>query len=61
MLIRSHSGAETQYTALTIVDGFEKSMFDAYARTEAVGAEVIGEYPTQDAALSDAKFNCPND
>lgn len=61
LLIRSHSGDETQYTALTIVDGFEKSMFDAYARTEAVGAEVIGEYPTQDAALSDAKFNCPND
>ncbi len=61
LLIRSHSGEETQYTALTIVDGFEKSMFDAYARTEAVGAEVIGEYATQDAALSDAKFNCPND
>jgi len=61
LLIRSHSGEETQYTALTIVDGFEKSMFDAYARTEAVGAEVVGEYPTQDAALSDAKFNCPND
>lgn len=59
LLIRSHAGTETQYTALTIVDGFEKSMFDAYARTEAVGAEVVGEYATPEAALTDAKFNCP--
>jgi hypothetical protein len=59
LLIRSHSGAETQYTALTIIDGFEKSMFDAYARTEAVGAEIVGEYATREAALVDAKFNCP--
>jgi hypothetical protein len=60
LLIRSASGGETQYTALTIVDGFEKSMFDAYARTEAVGAEIVGEYPTREAALADAKFNCPD-
>jgi hypothetical protein len=60
LLIRSHSSGETQYTALTIIDGFEKSMFDAYARTEAVGAEIVGEYATQEAALVDAKFNCPN-
>lgn len=61
LLIRSHLKGETHYTALTIVDGFEKSMFDAYERTEAAGAEIIGEYPTQEAALRDAKFNCPND
>ncbi len=60
LLIRSHSRGETQFTALTIIDGFEKSMFDAYARTEAAGAEIIGEYPTREAALSDANFNCPS-
>lgn len=59
LLIRSRSGAEVQYTALTIVEGFERSMFDAYARTEAVGAEVVGEYSTPDAALADARVNCP--
>ncbi len=59
LLIRSRSGAEVQYTALTIVEGFERSMFDAYARTEAVGAEVVGEYQTPDAALADARVNCP--
>jgi hypothetical protein len=60
LLIRATSGGETQYTALTIIDGFEKSMFDAYARTEAAGAEIVGEYPTREAALADAKFNCPD-
>ena len=60
LLIRATSGGETQYTALTIIDGFEKSMFDAYARNEAVGAEIVGEYPTREAALADAKFNCPD-
>ncbi|WP_325023825.1 glucosaminidase domain-containing protein [Hyphomicrobium sp.] len=59
LLLRSRLRGETQYTALTIVDGFEKSMYDAYVRTEAAGAEIIGEYPTQEAALTDAKFNCP--
>ncbi len=61
LLIRATSNGETQYTALTIIDGFEKSMFDAYARNEAVGAEIIGEYPTRDAALADARFNCPDE
>jgi hypothetical protein len=61
LLIRSRSGEEVQYTVLTIVDGFERSMFEAYARTEAVGAEIVGEYPNAEAALSDAKFNCPDD
>lgn len=61
LLIRSRSGEQVQYTALTIMDGFEKPMFEAYARTEAIGAEVVGEYPTPSAALADAKFNCPGD
>jgi hypothetical protein len=61
LLIRSRSGQEMQYTVLTIVDGFERSMFEAYARTEAIGAEIVGEYPSAEAALVDAKFNCPDE
>jgi hypothetical protein len=61
LLIRSRTGAEVQYTALTIMDGFEKPMFDAYARTEAVGAEIVGEYSSPESALIDAKVNCPDD
>lgn len=61
LLIRSRTGEEVQYTALTIMDGFEKPMFDAYARTEAVGAEIVGEYASPESALIDAKVNCPED
>lgn len=60
LLIRSRLGPELQLTALTIIDGFEKSMFDAYARTEAPGAEIIGEYPDPAGALADARVNCPD-
>jgi Mannosyl-glycoprotein endo-beta-N-acetylglucosaminidase len=61
LLIRARLGDEVQYTALTIMDGFEKPMFEAYARTEAVGAEVVGEYSSSESALIDAKVNCPDD
>ncbi len=59
LLIRSTAEGATQYTALTVIDGFEKSMFDAYARAEARGAEIVGEYVDRDAALADARVNCP--
>jgi hypothetical protein len=58
LLIQSRANGEV-HTALTVIDGFEKSMFDAYARTEAAGAEIVGEYPDRDAALTDARANCP--
>ena len=61
LLIRSRSGAEVQFTALTIIDGFERPMFEAYQRTEAVGAEIVGEYEDLDAALADARVNCPDE
>ncbi|MFT3731605.1 MAG: hypothetical protein QM780_09340 [Hyphomicrobium sp.] len=61
LLIRSRSGDHVLYTALTIMDGFEKPMFDAYARTEAVGAEIVGEYSSPESALIDARVNCPDD
>ena len=59
LLVRTNTTGETRYTALTILDGFEKSMFDTYAKTSAPGAEVVGEYATRDEALADARTNCP--
>jgi hypothetical protein len=59
LLIRSTGAGETQYTALTVIDGFERSMFEAYARAEAARADIIGEYSSRDAALADAYVNCP--
>lgn len=58
LLVRAKVGQETQLTALTVLDGFEKSMFDIYAKASAPNAELIGEYDTADAALADARANC---
>jgi len=60
LLVRAKSNGETRYTALTVIDGFEKSMFDIYAKSSAPGAEIIGEYATKEAALTDARANCAN-
>ncbi len=59
LLVRTNATGETRYTALTVLDGFEKSMFDTYAKTSAPGAEVVGEYATREEALADARTNCP--
>lgn len=60
LLVRAKADGETRYTALTVIDGFEKSMFDIYAKSSAPGAEIIGEYPNKDQALADARANCAN-
>lgn len=59
LLVRSEQDGAMVYTALTVLDGFEKSMFDTYVNASAPGAKLIGEYPDQKAALKDARTNCP--
>lgn len=59
LLVRSTIDGEQRLTALTVLDGFEKSMFETYARAAAPGAVIVGEYDDQDHALADARANCP--
>lgn len=59
LLVRSTLDGEMRLTALTVLDGFEKTMFETYARASAPGAEIVGEYETQAAAIADARENCP--
>ena len=58
LLVRAKVNGTTQYTALTVLDGFEKSMFDIYSKSQASNPEIIGEYATKDEALADARANC---
>lgn len=58
LLLKTTLDGELRLTALTVLDGFEKSMFETYARAAAPDAQLIGEYETQDAALTDARTNC---
>ena len=59
LLVRTQAGAETHYTALTVLDGFEASMFENFLKAHAPGGSSIGEYETKDAALAKAKELCP--
>jgi hypothetical protein len=59
LLVRSQAGEETRFTALTVLEGFEGSMFDTYAKAEAPGAKIIGEYPSDEQALAEARQRCP--
>jgi len=59
LLVRSNAQGETRYTALTVLDGFEKSMFDTYVKGQTTSAQIIGEYPSRETALADARVNCP--
>jgi hypothetical protein len=61
LLLRSTNGGETQMTLLTVLDGFEKSMFENYAKADDAAAQIVGEYPSRKAALVDARANCPSD
>ena len=59
LLVRAAINGETRYTALTVLDGFEKTMFDTYSKASAPNAEIVGEYPDKNSALADARENCP--
>jgi hypothetical protein len=59
LLVRATIDGELRLTALTVLDGFENTMFETYARAAAPGADIIGEYENQDHALADARANCP--
>jgi hypothetical protein len=59
LLVRSQAADETRFTALTVLEGFENSMFDTYAKAEAPGAKIIGEYPSDEQALAEARQRCP--
>ncbi len=59
LLVRSKIDGQLRLTALTLLEGFEKTLFETYARAAAPGAEIVGEYQTPDDALADAHANCP--
>lgn len=59
ILIRSAIGGEVHYTALQVLEGFERSLSESFIRTHAQGGEPIGEFPSREAALARAFDLCP--
>ena len=58
LLVKSNVGGVLQLTALTVIEGFEKTLFETYAKASAPNAEIVGEYASRDEALSEAHTNC---
>ena len=58
LLVQSESSGVLQLTALTVLDGFEKSMVDSFAKANAPGAKVLGEYESKSDALAEANAIC---
>ena len=58
LLLRSRAGNELRYTALTVLDGFERSMFESYVKAYAPGGSSLGTFKTKDAALARARELC---
>ncbi len=59
VLIKAAIDGEDRYTALTVLDGFEKSMTDTFLKTRAPGGEMLGEFTTKSAAVARAHELCP--
>ena len=59
VLIRHETPQRTEYTALTVLDGFESSLTASYIRARAPGATQVGSFHDQTAALAKATELCP--
>ncbi len=59
LLIRTLAGGVEQFTALSVLDGFERSMAESFIRTHAQGGQPIAEFSSPDAALARAFELCP--
>ena len=59
MLIRQVTADAIEFTALGVLDGFERSMTDSYLKVHAPNGVIIGEYPSSDDAFARAFKLCP--
>ncbi len=59
VLIRAERAGETHFTALTVPEGSEGAMIEAYVKTSAPGGRAIGAFAALDPALRRARELCP--
>lgn len=59
LLIRSEeNGGAVRLVALTVLDGFERSMSENFIKGQAAGGQSVGEFPNKAAALAKARELC---
>lgn len=59
ILIRHVAEDAVEYTALRVLDGFERSMTESYMSAHAPGGTLVGEFPSSDDAFARAYQLCP--
>lgn len=59
LLVQSDKSGVRQLTALTVLEGFEKSMLESYAKVNAPDAKMVGSFASKTEALEQAKALCP--
>lgn len=59
LLVSGKADGVTRLTALTVLDGFESSFVDTYARANGIKPVIVGTYADKDAALAEARTLCP--
>jgi hypothetical protein len=60
VLIRAEDGRDLRFIAVSVLEGFEKSMAESFIRSRAEGGQSLGEFPTKEAALAKARELCPS-
>lgn len=61
VLVRTQSGVDTRYVALSVLDGFEDTMTRSFLSAQPGGGAPLGTYPSRDAALAEARTLCPQE
>lgn len=59
MLIRHVAQDAVEYTALRVLDGFERSMTESYIKAHAPGGTLVGEFASSEDAFARAYQLCP--
>lgn len=59
LLVHSQEQGKTTLTALTVLDGFEKSMLDSYVKSRQPGGSSIGTFASREEAIAKARETCP--
>ncbi len=58
VLVRAPKGTDVHYVALSVLEGFEKSMTESFIRARPEGGDAVGEFATRDEALAKARELC---
>lgn len=61
VLVRTRSGEDVRYVALSVLDGFEDTMTKSFLAARPGGGEALGTYPTREDALEQARALCPQE